>query len=165
MAVVKPVVFGPDGALRNIQAGDTLAGGSETGIINLTAAAALIAGNAVYSSAAGAVNKAQANAAATRTVIGLTTGAIASAASGPVQMNGVLSLSTAQWDAVCGTTGGLTFNVPNLLDVCSKLGEQGVKFVAEPTQQGFGIMALVADPDGNIMALWEDNVTPPAGPE
>ena len=60
---------------------------------------------------------------------------------------------------------GLTFNVANLLDVCSKLGEQGVRFVAEPTQQGFGIMALVADPDGNIMALWEDNVTPPAGPE
>ena len=112
MAVVKPVVFGPDGALRNIQAGDTLAGGSETGIINLTAAAALIAGNAVYSSAAGAVNKAQANAAGTRTVIGLTTGAIASAASGPVQVNGVLSLSTAQWDAVCGTTGGLTPNTP-----------------------------------------------------
>ncbi len=60
---------------------------------------------------------------------------------------------------------GLTFNVPNLLDVCSKLGEQGVTFVAEPTQQGFGIMALVADPDGNIMALWEDNVTPLAEPE
>ena len=59
---------------------------------------------------------------------------------------------------------GLTFNVPNLLDVCSKLGEQGVKFAAEPTQQGFGIMALVTDPDGNIMALWEDNVTPPEAP-
>lgn len=56
---------------------------------------------------------------------------------------------------------GLTFAVPNLLDFCSKLGEQGVTFVAEPTQQGFGIMALVADPDGNIVALWEDNVTPP----
>ena len=60
---------------------------------------------------------------------------------------------------------GLTFSVPNLLDFCSNLGEQGVKFVAEPTQQGFGIMALVADPDGNIMALWEDNVTPPPAEE
>ena len=35
----------------------------------------------------------------------------------------------------------------------------GVKFMAEPTQQGFGIMAMIADPDGNIMALWEDNMT------
>jgi len=60
---------------------------------------------------------------------------------------------------------GLTFHVVNLLDVCSSLGEQGVKFVAEPTQQGFGIMALVADPDGNIMALWEDNVSPADAPE
>lgn len=56
---------------------------------------------------------------------------------------------------------GLTFSVPDLLDFCSTLGEQGVKFVAEPTQQGFGIMALVADPDGNIMALWQDNMTQP----
>lgn len=60
---------------------------------------------------------------------------------------------------------GLTFHVPNLLDACTKLGAQGVTFVAEPTQQGFGIMALVADPDGNIIALWQDNVSPPGEPE
>jgi len=30
--------------------------------------------------------------------------------------------------------------------------------MAEPTQQAFGIMALVADPDGNIFALWEDKI-------
>jgi predicted enzyme related to lactoylglutathione lyase len=67
--------------------------------------------------------------------------------------------------AMVGGHTGLTFNVPHLLDFCSNLGEQGVQFVAEPTQQGFGIMALVADPDGNIMALWEDNVTAPETPE
>jgi len=67
--------------------------------------------------------------------------------------------------AMVGRHTGLTFNVTNLLDFCSTLGEQGVTFVAEPTQQGFGIMAMVADPDGNIMALWEDNVTPPEEPE
>ena len=64
--------------------------------------------------------------------------------------------------AMVGRHTGLTFHVPNLLDFCSRLGEQGVRFVAEPTQQGFGVMALVADPDGNVMALWEDNVNPPA---
>ena len=63
--------------------------------------------------------------------------------------------------AMVGRHTGLTFRVPNLLEFCSQLGAQGVHFVSEPTQQGFGIMAMVADPDGNIMALWEDNVTPP----
>lgn len=63
--------------------------------------------------------------------------------------------------AMVGRHTGLTFNVPHLLDFCSRLGELGVHFVAEPTQQGFGIMAMVADPDGNVIALWEDNVSPP----
>ena len=61
--------------------------------------------------------------------------------------------------AMVGRETGLTFRVTNLLDLCSALGERGVRFVAEPTQQGFGIMAMVADPDGNVMALWEDNVS------
>jgi len=30
--------------------------------------------------------------------------------------------------------------------------------VTEATDQGFGIMALVADPDGNVFALWEDKI-------
>jgi predicted enzyme related to lactoylglutathione lyase len=66
--------------------------------------------------------------------------------------------------AMVGRHTGLTFNVPNLLDFCSRLGELGVHFVAEPTQQGFGIMAMVADPDQNVIALWEDNVSPPPEP-
>lgn len=61
--------------------------------------------------------------------------------------------------AMVGRHTGLTFDVPDLLAYCSRLGELGVRFVAEPTQQGFGIMAMVADPDGNVIALWEDNVS------
>ncbi|HEY3933314.1 MAG TPA: VOC family protein [Gemmatimonadales bacterium] len=61
--------------------------------------------------------------------------------------------------AMVGRHTGITLEVPALLDLCSHLGELGVRFVAEPTQQDFGIMALVADPDGNVLALWEDNVT------
>jgi predicted enzyme related to lactoylglutathione lyase len=60
--------------------------------------------------------------------------------------------------AMVGRHTGITFEVDDLLAYCGALGERGVKFIAEPTQQGFGIMALVADPDGNVMALWEDNV-------
>jgi hypothetical protein len=36
--------------------------------------------------------------------------------------------------------------------------------VTEPTQQPWGIMAMIADPDGNILALWEDR-TPEASGE
>lgn len=61
--------------------------------------------------------------------------------------------------AMVGRHTGITFEVDQLLEFCSALGERGVKFVAEPTQQGFGVMALVADPDGNVLALWEDNVS------
>jgi lactoylglutathione lyase len=63
--------------------------------------------------------------------------------------------------AMVGRHTGITLRSVGLLDRCSALGEQGVHFVNEPTQQGFGIMAMIADPDGNVLALWEDNVTPP----
>jgi predicted enzyme related to lactoylglutathione lyase len=63
--------------------------------------------------------------------------------------------------AMVGRHTGVTFEVTDLLAFCGALGERGVKFAAEPTQQGFGIMALVADPDGNVLALWEDNVSVP----
>jgi predicted enzyme related to lactoylglutathione lyase len=61
-----------------------------------------------------------------------------------------------------GRHTGITLQVPGLIDFCSTLGERGVRFVNEPTQQAFGVMAMVADPDGNIVALWEDNVSEPA---
>lgn len=66
--------------------------------------------------------------------------------------------------AMVGRHTGITFNVPGLLDFCSMLLGEGVRFVADPTQQGFGIMAMVADPDGNIIALWEDNIDPGEAP-
>lgn len=72
-------------------------------------ASAFIVGNILYSSAAGTAKKAQANALATSYVIGLTLTATASAGSATVQTDGVVTLSTGQWDAVAGTTGGLAF--------------------------------------------------------
>lgn len=74
---------------------------------------------------------------------------------------GVHPANHAEAKALVGRHTGITFEVPQLLDVCSRLGALGVKFIAEPTQQGFGIMALVADPDGNVLALWQDNVSVP----
>lgn len=60
--------------------------------------------------------------------------------------------------AMVGRETGITLHVENLLDFCERLHQRGVKFVTEPTQQGFGIMAMVADPDGNVLALWEEKL-------
>jgi predicted enzyme related to lactoylglutathione lyase len=60
--------------------------------------------------------------------------------------------------AMVGRETGLTLFIPNLLDYCSGLDDQGVTFVSEPTQQAWGIMAVIADPEGNRIALWEDKL-------
>jgi predicted enzyme related to lactoylglutathione lyase len=60
--------------------------------------------------------------------------------------------------ALVGRHTGITLYVPDLLHYCGELHERGVQFVTEPTQQTWGIMAMVADPDGNVLALWEDRL-------
>jgi len=62
-----------------------------------------------------------------------------------------------------GRHTGITLYIPGLLHYCGELHDRGVRFVAEPTQQSWGIMAMVADPDGNVLALWEDRM--PEGAE
>jgi lactoylglutathione lyase len=69
--------------------------------------------------------------------------------------------------ALVGRHTGMTFQVENLLDFCERLHQRGVRFLNEPTQQSWGIMAMIADPDGNVIALWENQApispeTPPA---
>lgn len=60
--------------------------------------------------------------------------------------------------ALVGRHTGITLFVPDLLHYCGDLHDRGVRFVTEPTQQTWGIMAMVADPDGNVIALWEDHL-------
>lgn len=57
--------------------------------------------------------------------------------------------------ALVGRHTGLTFHVDGLLHFCGDLHAKGVTFIAEPSQEAYGIMAMVADPDGNVVALWE----------
>lgn len=110
MAVQKPLVI-ISGQIQQIPAGDTLsAAASEVDVFaKLSATQTLVIGCPVYSSAATTVEKAAANAAATAKVIGLmqsvSTGV---GVSGFVQEEGLLTATTGQWDAVAGTTGGLT---------------------------------------------------------
>lgn len=66
-------------------------------------------GRVVYSDTSGTFKLAQGNALATRKPTGLVLDtSIASAASGTIATAGVVTATTAQWDAVAGTTGGLT---------------------------------------------------------
>lgn len=57
-----------------------------------------------------------------------------------------------------GRHTGITLHVDGILDYCERLHQRGVHFIAEPTRQSFGVMAMIADPDGNIFALWDDRV-------
>jgi lactoylglutathione lyase len=60
--------------------------------------------------------------------------------------------------SLVGRHTGITLRVPELLHYCGLLHDRGVQFVTEPTQQSWGIMAMVADPDRNVLALWEDRL-------
>jgi lactoylglutathione lyase len=66
--------------------------------------------------------------------------------------------------ALLGRHTGITLFVPGLLHYCGELHDRGVRFLTEPTQQSWGIMAMVADPDGNVLALWEDQLPETAEP-
>lgn len=106
MTLRTPIVM-VNGQLQQLQAGDTM--NLPSGIA-YTADAAFLAGQVGYPSAAGHLNLAKANSSATTKNCALATAGISSAASGVFQNSGVLRLTTTQWDAVAGTTGGLVFN-------------------------------------------------------
>jgi lactoylglutathione lyase len=63
-----------------------------------------------------------------------------------------------QAKALVGRHTGMTLFVPDLLHYCGVLHDRGVRFLTEPTQQAWGIMAMISDPDGNVLALWEDKM-------
>lgn len=103
MAVRKPMVM-VDGQLQRLAAGDTVEGASAA--LDYTAtnanAGAITLGMAVYTSAAGAVDLAQADSIGTARVLGLVSAAsIAAGASGKVQYAGILA--SADWTAVTGS--------------------------------------------------------------
>jgi len=80
-------------------------------------AGAMVIGNAVYVKPDGTADLAQANSQATTDVLGLVKDVtVASAATGNVILDGVLTATTDQWDAVAGTTGGLTPGAVYFLD-------------------------------------------------
>ncbi len=80
-------------------------------------AGAIVCGAPVYVKSATQYDKAQANAAATSGLLGFQKDvSVAAGGNGTIQTNGVIALTTAQWDAVAGTTGGLAFGTVYYLD-------------------------------------------------
>ncbi len=109
MAQRKPLVL-VNGQLQQLQSGDTIADQDTEFPLTNHESTAVVCGAPVYVDVVGGFKRAQANATATADSVGLvaTTPSIANGAVGSVCVQDVLTLTTAQWDAVTGQTGGLT---------------------------------------------------------
>ena len=119
MAQRKPLVM-VNGQVQQLQSGDTLdAVTTEVDLVSRTNnnAGSIVIGAPVYPDGNGTVDEAQANASGTVQVLGLVQDtSIAAAASGYIITDGILTATTGQWDAVAGTTGGLTAGTVYYLD-------------------------------------------------
>jgi len=117
MAIRSPLVI-VNGQIQQLQAGDTLDIRAEQMQLTNDEATPVVIGAPVYSDANGGFKKARANAAATSKVIGLVgqSPSITNAVAGAVTLDGIQTATTAEWDAVTGQTGGLTFNTKYYLD-------------------------------------------------
>ena len=119
MALRSPLVM-VNGEIQQLQSGDDI-NATITGAIEYTVtndnAGSIVIGAPVYATAADHVDKAKADASATSKVIGLVKStSIATSATGQIAVSGILVATTTQWDAVAGTTGGLTYNTEYFLD-------------------------------------------------
>lgn len=121
MTARAPLVIGSDGLPQQLQSGDSVTVPVTTtqirSVMNGEASNALVIGAPAYASAADTVKRGQANAKSTAQLAGLGYDtSIAAAANGNIIQSGVLVATTAQWDAVAGTTGGLSFGTKYFLD-------------------------------------------------
>lgn len=98
-----------NGQLEQLQAGDTL----DVSLVQLISRAnntggPLVIGTPVYAISATDVDKAKADAQSTIRVVGLVAEAsIADTASGSIAVDGILTATTGEWDAITGDVGGL----------------------------------------------------------
>ena len=93
------------GELQELPAGDNLPSASD--VLSRTFTSIAIAGAPQYVDGNSTVDNARANAEATSQVLGLSRVAVGAPGPGQIHTDGVLTLTTGEWDAVAGTTGGL----------------------------------------------------------
>lgn len=115
MSVKIPLVLATDGRPEQLQSGDSVAS-SGAATDSMTPASNMAIGQVVYCSGAAAATKARANGSPQTFAVGLCQAALTSGIAGNVQLNGVLSLTTSQWDAITGQSGGLTSGATYYLD-------------------------------------------------
>src|ERR1051326_3919523 len=141
MATRKPLVI-VNGQIEQIQSGDTLlAPITSPSVVSLTndEAGSVVICTPVYIDANDGFKKAKADAAGTRYVIGLVYYAsIANGVAGQVQIDGILTATTGQWDAVFGTTGGLTKDTRYFLSAATA----GQATATAPTSAGQYVVLL-----------------------
>lgn len=90
---------------------------STLSLTNGESSSSAIPGSAVYLYSGGNFKLAKANGISTAGIIGLSASTIVSGASGVVTIGSVITLTTAQWDAiVTGQSGGLTAGILYFLD-------------------------------------------------
>lgn len=125
MATVKPLVLSASKKVQEIQAGDNL--DQQADRHSTTFTSITIAGAPVYSDGAASVENAQADVDGTSRVVGLAATGVAALATGDFIFDGVISLTTGEWDAVVGTTGGLTADLCYFLSdaVAGRILEEG----------------------------------------
>lgn len=119
MAQRKPVILDNDGYIKELPSGDTISGASAAAFFsaNNANAGSIVIGQPVYLTAAGEVDLAQADADGTRRVAGLAQDvSVAGGSSANIQVDGILTATTGQWDTVTGQTGGLTPGSDYILD-------------------------------------------------
>lgn len=141
MAARKPLVV-VSGEIQQLQTGDYLnvpiAGVTEIPQTN-DESGSIVIGTPVYNDAADGVKKAKADAAGTSKVLGLVSDtSISNGVSGNIAISGILSATTTQWDAVFGTSGGLTFGTLYFLSA----GTSGLGTSTAPSTVGQYVVEL-----------------------
>jgi hypothetical protein len=112
MAIRAPLVLNA-GQIQQLQSSDTLNvpiySGGDVIVQTNSSGSPIVCGTPVYTSSADNVAPAEANAVGTTFVMGLVQAtSIAGSASGNIQVNGILTLTTTQWNTAFGTASGLT---------------------------------------------------------
>lgn len=117
MAIKKPIVL-TNGQLEQLQVGDSIDLGN-TAIKTNNTGGALVIGTPVYTSGGDAI-PAQADAQSTIRVAGLVADvSVADGDPANILVDGILSATTGQWDAITGQVGGLTEGADYFLDAAS----------------------------------------------
>jgi len=153
MALRKPLVLNA-GQIQQLQSGDTLdavQSGGDAVVQTNDEATPIVIGTPVYNDVADGVKKARANAVGTTYVLGLVRDtSIANGVSGAIQVSGVMTATTGQWDTAFGTTGGLTVGTDYYLSSSAA----GIGTSTSPTVAGNYVVYL-----GRALSTTELNVT------